>query len=713
MKKALLLLLMSLLFSFNSQADEISSISIEKQITGLYVTYFQRAIDYKSLNYWKKKVSTTNTQKEKDEVIKQLSARFAQDPLFVSLYSKMSNREFVEVIYQNTLGESRDKKGITYFRGVLDNGMSRSDMIALFIKSILTLDVTKENFPLLSDKEIESAKLRKKIFLNRIEVALAFTLSLKEFTNITNNYSPHEDPAYLASKNILRPLYINPFDTERSLSLIKSATQESNPIEAINNSSNFFVSISGRITYAKAKLNDSNIGLNLNYDKEIVKSAPKILVKILDENENILFQTFTNENGEYLFPYINKNIMVKVRAYAMMKYQGLSSWNIKVVDNTNGNAVYVSEGDFIDTKESDNRRDLKILLKNRKSAPFSILNDVYLSMKKIMEIENTLFPPLTLNWSVNNISVDGKIKDGQIGTSFFDGKSNIYILGDIDSDADEFDSNVLIHEWGHYFQKKFSRDDSIGGSHAENDTLDIRVAFSEGFGNAWSAIVRENPIYSDTIGNSGWSMNIEKDKIDNPGWWSETSVQKILYDLYDGKNEHHDQISLGLKPIYKVLKRAKNTRAFVSIFSFITLLKEDNSTINSQIDNLLEEESIESIENDIYGSTHHALYRDLGDEDVCLSTENGVYNKLLNHKYIRFTIDTQKRYTIRVEQVNAEGADPDFSLYGGELFLLRKRVDSGNPQIETTQAFLHKGDYILDISDYANLEESCFKIRVE
>jgi len=64
---------------------------------------------------------------------------------------------------------------------------------------------------------------------------------------------------------------------------------------------------------------------------------------------------------------------------------------------------------------------------------------------------------------------------------------------------------------------------------------------------------------------------------DNPGWYSEASVYRILYDLYDDHDDGADRLSLGFAPMHKVLIDAqKNTNAFTSIFSFITALKAQN-----------------------------------------------------------------------------------------------------------------------------------------
>ncbi len=477
------------------------------------------------------------------------------------------------------------------------------------------------------------------------------------------------------------------------------------------------LSISGAITYERPVLNKNHIGLNYNNTEK--KPARQIVVHLINEDEDTIAITTTDDNGKYNFPYISKNIQLKIRVYALMSNTESNSWDIKVLDNTKNDALYAIEGELSSTKESDNQRNLHIPLKNKSSAPFSILDDIYTSMKKITAIEPTTFPSLKIYWSTRNNPSNGSFKEGQIGTSFFDGDESIYFLGNDASDADEFDTHVIVHEWSHYFEHYFSRTDNIGGIHGDGDYLDIRVAFSEGFGNAWSAIVTDNPIYSDTVKENGWFMNIERDISINPGWWSEFSVQKIIYDLYDDigdineSNESHDHISLGFKPIYDVLTTTqKETKAFTSIFSFITLLKENNSSLDSKIDMLVQNENIDSIET-IYGESQHNLYSNLGEQEVCTSSQYGKVNKFLNHKFIRFSIDTQKRYTIRVKQTNGSDSDPDFSLYGGTPFRLRKVVESYQHGLETSRIFFTVGDYILDISDYNNLEEACFDISIK
>jgi len=120
-----------------------------------------------------------------------------------------------------------------------------------------------------------------------------------------------------------------------------------------------------------------------------------------------------------------------------------------------------------------------------------------------------------------------ELRSGLIGTTHFDGDGNLYILGDADSDTDEYDDHVIIHEWGHYFEQSFSRADSIGGPHGSGDRLDIRVAFGEGWGNAFSAIATDNPIYLILKGfkaNSNWFFQMEIRRVENSG-----NIQKVPF----------------------------------------------------------------------------------------------------------------------------------------------------------------------------------------
>jgi len=488
------------------------------------------------------------------------------------------------------------------------------------------------------------------------------------------------------------------------------------------------VEISGQITYDRVPSAISYGGIaKLDYKHTKRVSAKNIIIKAIDTNGQTIAQTITDKNGKYSL-FVPANSEVKIRGYARMYKKDF--WDVSVVDNTNAKALYVIEGQFHNSGNKHNIRNLNASSgwsgddyhAPRVAAPFAILDSINQAMDKVRQADkNAKFPQLTVNWSVNNIAAAGDADSGQIITSNYDGERGLWILGDANSDTDEYDDHIIIHEWGHYFEDQFSRADNIGGSHSPGEALDIRVAFGEGWGNAWSGIATDNPIYFDTSGykqSSGWYMDLEKGAQQNPGWYSEGSVQRILYDLYDKTNEAHDKTSLGFKPMYKVLVgKEKNTPAFTSIFSFIDALKRENSSKKKDIDKTVAYERINKI-SDAYGSnrTNNAnskvatpIYKNLtlGESiNTCTRNNYGIYNKLGNRAFIKVKIDKDGTYQFNVKS-NNYNADPDIVLY--QTIYPHKDIGissyEGQPS-DTLMINLKRGNYLLDVYD-ASFNNSC------
>src|SRR2546425_10971704 len=96
---------------------------------------------------------------------------------------------------------------------------------------------------------------------------------------------------------------------------------------------------------------------------------------------------------------------------------------------------------------------------------------------------------LTVYWEVG--AVDG---------TYFDADDrSIHLLGS-SLDTDEYDDDVILHEYGHFMAKVFSQNDSLGGTHFLTDhTQDIRLAWSEGWATFFSSAARGNPLLVDTL----------------------------------------------------------------------------------------------------------------------------------------------------------------------------------------------------------------------
>jgi len=492
--------------------------------------------------------------------------------------------------------------------------------------------------------------------------------------------------------------------------------------------------IMGTVTYDRVPVAVDNMGTaKLDYINTRKETGKYLLVKALDENNQVLAQTTTDVNGEYTL-YVPKNIPIKIRVYARMFKDGV--WDLSVVDNTNMKAMYVIEGALYDSGDGTSIRDLhaasgwdgESYSAPRDAAPFAILDSINTIMQKmVMANPDIKFPHLVINWSVNNVPVGGDTNLGQIGTSSYTGDNNLWILGDANSDTDEYDDHIIIHEWAHFFEDKFSRSDSIGGQHSAGDALDIRVAFGEGFGNAMSAIATDDPIYFDTSGYnqaSGWFMDIESSYQENPGWFSEASIQRILYDLYDANDDGSDQLHLGFKPIYHVMvDKERNTKAFTSIFTFINALKSENRSKQSDIDQVVASEQINTIydeygnyrTNSANGVATNPVYRTLNVGqwiNQCNKNNYGVYNKLGNRTFIKVHIDTEGIYTFEAQPYNMSYGDPDIVIYRTEYpYDILGMSPLEGESSDTLTMNLNPGDYMVEVYDNA-YNNSCFVISL-
>ncbi|CAA6818049.1 MAG: Unknown protein [uncultured Sulfurovum sp.] len=451
------------------------------------------------------------------------------------------------------------------------------------------------------------------------------------------------------------------------------------------------VAISGKITFDSVPFKSGGKS-GLDYSAKVEKAVRGATVEIVNAFGTTVGTTITDENGEYSITVTEDEVKVRVLAQLYkVPSSGQASWDFKVKDNTNGDALYAMEGSLSSlTGLTTQTRNLNAsygwggsaYTSTRVAAPFAILDVVYDAIGKVTSAQSdALFGSLDIFWSKDNVAVTGNRSLGQIITSHFDGTA-LYILGKENSDTDEYDRAVVAHEWGHYYESRFSRSDSIGGVHTTSDMLDIRVAFGEGFGTALGCIIIDSNLYLDSSSSAqadtGVFSNVEAGgSRTNPGWYNEASIYSILYDIYDSTDDAGDTLSLGFTPIHNVLIGAqKNTPVFTSIFPFIKALKDQNPGNDTAIDAITSNESIAPI-TDIYGTGRtnrtvnaNPLYTTLtvgsevGVETNYSATSTSNANMLGRYNFITFSIVNTGTYTINLSEIGENGTlNPDAYLY--------------------------------------------------
>ncbi len=504
------------------------------------------------------------------------------------------------------------------------------------------------------------------------------------------------------------------------------------------------VTVTGTVRYQRVQFN-TTLNLGLNYANQTMHPARVVVVRAIDgTTDNVLATGTTNENGVYALS-VPANSSIRIQAVAQMLRDAsspLPRWDFTVMDVKDDNDVprlnpepYVFTDVTPFNSNTAGAHDLAIpsgfnasgtVTGTRASAPFAILDTVYQSVQTVLSVApNTNFPVLILDWAPDNPG----------GETYYDPGPNVITLSaEVTEDTDEFDQHVIAHEFGHYVEDSFSRADNIGGPHGRGDKLDIRVAFGEGFGYAFAAIVLNDPIARDSYvsGSSRFSstFDVEDNPPSNPMsapqedygcFCSESSVWSILWDLYDPVADGADTLSLGFAPIWNVLvDEQRTTPAMTSIFSFIAALKANRPGDATAINQLLLGQNVDPVVDafatgqtqvplTVPASAVLPIYEtmSIGQQRILFSTDDaGTFNALGNRRFIRFNVsDAPRNITVTAFTSNtAAPVDTDFVVYRNGVEVATGFSPNGSATTPEEQTFMatQNGTYIIDVYDCAN-----------
>ena len=502
------------------------------------------------------------------------------------------------------------------------------------------------------------------------------------------------------------------------------------------------VTISGSVTFDRVPGNPATSGLNYNaIRQDPIRGA---VVEAVDGGNAVIATDISDAAGAYSVSVpSNTNVRIRVRA-RLMQTTG-ATWDVQVLDNTSNDAPYLLNGSLTSSGAADSTRNLNapsgwngvMYASTRAAGPFAILDTIFESLTAFEAVDGTIaFTPLQVFWSVNNNPSDGNIDDGDIGTSFFTLQNNqpmIFILGAANNDTDEYDAHVVAHEFGHYIEATLSRSDSTGGAHSLAQRLDARLAFSEGFGNALSGIVLNDPIYRDSLGNSqanGFSINNESNNFSQEGWYAEGSTGSIIFDIADANDDGPDTITGGLGPIYTALSSAqyRTSPDATTIFLFIDALRNTTAVDDAALTALVANQQITGTGTQGIGETNNGgiptslpVYKQVTvggpAVQVCSVDNAGEFNNLGVRDYVRFSIGSTQSVTLRMVRTSGPvGSDPDFTLF--ERGVARANGFSTVSDMESVNIQLGAGEYFVDTYEFSNLDNGgasndyCFDFTV-
>ena len=514
------------------------------------------------------------------------------------------------------------------------------------------------------------------------------------------------------------------------------------------------VTVSGRITFDRVPFS-ATTGNGLDYSQTVEAPARRVVVEALGTSGAVIATTATDDNGNYSLQVRSSTdvrIRAKVQSVVSSTAAAPASWNVSVRDNTNGSALYVLDGSLTSSGTSAQVRNLRAAsgwggtsyTSTRAAAPFAVLDTMYASVRFIVEqgAYTGAFPALDVYWSTRNMSSTGDFvpATGQIQATgyyvFQNGVGNgIYLLGDASlgaaSDTDEFDQHVLAHEFQHYVEDRLSRADSWGGDHSQSDRLDLRMAFSEGFADAFSGMVLGDPVYRDSAGVWPSYDKILFDMESNPttdrGWFNEASVYSIAWDLFDMAADGVDTGSIGYAPMFDVFRNELRTGIPLgSIFAFAAALKQRPAVNDALVNAVVDREQIVAASISPYADseTHDGglpdvlpVYAPNGPSvQVCGTTDAGTGDKLGNRRLLRFNMPATGPVHIQVTAFDAASppdpkiADPDLYIWKAGLFDYRECAGPGsgagcpaqNLEVYDNVA-MPAGDYVLEVFEYSHV----------
>ena len=522
------------------------------------------------------------------------------------------------------------------------------------------------------------------------------------------------------------------------------------------------VRISGRLSFDRPAFIPLIGGLDYSNTRQ--EPIRGVWVEAVNASGAVLARTRSDAEGRYRLDVdANTEVRIRIRAHMQRSAAGGPRWDVKVTDNTNGNALYVAQGDLASSGTGASTRNLNAAsgwvggargryANARVAGPFAILSSTYEALQRFAGVDPDInLPALEYRWSVRNRSAAGNLADGAIDGSFYSPTERlIYLVGQENEDTDEYDHSVVFHEFAHHFTSVMSRDDSLGGNWTDEARLDMRLAFSEGFGDALGAIITDDPLYRDTFGPFqalAGTRNMEANPV-NPaadanriGWYHSLSVTAMLYDLYDTTNDGADRLSLGLTPIYNTLTSNgfRRNRYYTSIYTFANQLPEhvpNRTATQSGLDALLRRYNIFGRGANGAGETNRGglpatarvlpVYKSItsGDSPItlCSVDDNGTFNRLGNRALVEVTFAESGSHTLTMTSASGStGTLPRFRLrpYRNAAMRTRRQLID-EPRSQTVTGNFRAGEAaVLEAYDERNVDDddsndgdSCFTFSV-
>jgi hypothetical protein len=310
--------------------------------------------------------------------------------------------------------------------------------------------------------------------------------------------------------------------------------------------------VSGTLSYEDRTYGEStSSSTGYGFTGTTLKPIRHAIVEVLDSSGSVLATTASGDAGQYAVHASGQgDMLLRVRAQSR-------SPDVTVRDL--GNRILAVTKPFT-VREGTITLDAEVpyLLGGADfiGGAFNLL-DVFSAGAEFVKSQSGRLPdPLTAFWQPGTgISTTGFCTPSASGCP---NGAGIYVLGGVPGaaagDHDEYDDDVLWHEYGHFLEYQFGNLDSLGNGHQLGDSRqDLRLAWSEGWSNYFSGAVKDwlrtegsgvpsadpalaEGFYIDTLNDDAQiAVDFSAGSLGTPQYYAsnESAVAKVLWNLHD------------------------------------------------------------------------------------------------------------------------------------------------------------------------------------
>ncbi len=251
------------------------------------------------------------------------------------------------------------------------------------------------------------------------------------------------------------------------------------------------LTVTGTVTYKKTVYSRSSSQAESTVDAPVRQA----IVKAFEGSAELPSSTTTNDSGAYSFT-VNFS-----SAFTLKVYTARSSNAVEVRATDSGGAEgALYSADITATAVNTAGPHNKSISTSENSGAFNIFDQFMKGRDWFASKGYSFSRTVKALWPYSG------------GTQFSPEKFAVYVQN-LSNDPDQFDDDVLLHEFGHMSMEEFSVDHSKGGQHDISGKYDIRLTWSEGVAHFVSSAIRDDSLHVDSTGavNGGISTTSKFD----------------------------------------------------------------------------------------------------------------------------------------------------------------------------------------------------------